>query len=310
MRKAWRMRLTWVYLPNGHDLVSWLSSLERVEVFGHPVGSLDGERSVMSRSIPIANEYSKLESETDSSTTLPSGMTSGPLTASCGEVELTSSRPDFHASRFRSRENNKQKQTHGTFGPKPSGYFVRYDHKQRCWKMSQGCLPGVTGISDEYSLTWPKAGLMRNGRCWELTTLEPRIEENASGFLLATEIMEGKILRMLPTPCAINVMVPSRVKELQKGILPSRCKGQEYPLSLANIAVAWPTPRASDSGGGGSAKREWKKRNLRDHVRQRNPGSLNPTWVEWLMGWPIGATDLEPLAMDKFQQWLRQHGRF
>ena len=26
-------------------------------------------------------------------------------------------------------------------------------------------------------------------------------------------------------------------------------------------------------------------------------GSLNPTWVEWLMGWPIGWTALEPLAM-------------
>lgn len=29
---------------------------------------------------------------------------------------------------------------------------------------------------------------------------------------------------------------------------------------------------------------------------------------EWLMGWPIGATDLRPLAMDRFQSWLRQHG--
>jgi hypothetical protein len=25
-------------------------------------------------------------------------------------------------------------------------------------------------------------------------------------------------------------------------------------------------------------------------------GSLNPTWVEWLMGWPLGWTDLKPLA--------------
>ena len=37
-------------------------------------------------------------------------------------------------------------------------------------------------------------------------------------------------------------------------------------------------------------------------------GPLNPTWVEWLMGWPIGWTDCEPLAMDKFRQWLRSHG--
>ena len=28
-----------------------------------------------------------------------------------------------------------------------------------------------------------------------------------------------------------------------------------------------------------------------------------------LMGWPIGWTVLEPLATDKYQQWLEQHGR-
>jgi hypothetical protein len=37
-------------------------------------------------------------------------------------------------------------------------------------------------------------------------------------------------------------------------------------------------------------------------------GKLNPTWVEWLMGWPLGWTDLKPLEMDKFQQWQQQHG--
>jgi hypothetical protein len=34
-------------------------------------------------------------------------------------------------------------------------------------------------------------------------------------------------------------------------------------------------------------------------------GPLNPTWVEWLMGWPIEWTDLEPLEMDRYQQWWR-----
>ena len=37
-------------------------------------------------------------------------------------------------------------------------------------------------------------------------------------------------------------------------------------------------------------------------------GQLNPDWVEWLMGWPIGWTDLKPLVMDKFQEWLQAHG--
>lgn len=36
-------------------------------------------------------------------------------------------------------------------------------------------------------------------------------------------------------------------------------------------------------------------------------GALNPAWVEWLMGWPIGWTDLRPLGMDKFLSWRQQH---
>lgn len=37
-------------------------------------------------------------------------------------------------------------------------------------------------------------------------------------------------------------------------------------------------------------------------------GQLNPRWVEWLMGWPIGWTSLEPLATDKYQEWQLAHG--
>ena len=31
-------------------------------------------------------------------------------------------------------------------------------------------------------------------------------------------------------------------------------------------------------------------------------------WVEWLMGWPIGWTDLKPLETDKYQLWRMLHG--
>jgi hypothetical protein len=45
-------------------------------------------------------------------------------------------------------------------------------------------------------------------------------------------------------------------------------------------------------------------------AKQPSGGQLNPTWVEWLMGWPIGSTDLKPLEMDKYQQFLQKHGEF
>jgi hypothetical protein len=45
-----------------------------------------------------------------------------------------------------------------------------------------------------------------------------------------------------------------------------------------------------------------------DHaVMASDGGQLNPEWVEWLMGWPIGLTALKPLETDKFREWQQQH---
>lgn len=37
-------------------------------------------------------------------------------------------------------------------------------------------------------------------------------------------------------------------------------------------------------------------------------GQPGPENHEWLMDWPIGWTDLRPLATDRYQSWLRKHG--
>lgn len=40
-------------------------------------------------------------------------------------------------------------------------------------------------------------------------------------------------------------------------------------------------------------------------------GLLMPEWCEsQILGWPIGWTELKPLATAKFQEWLQQHGEF
>ena len=49
-----------------------------------------------------------------------------------------------------------------------------------------------------------------------------------------------------------------------------------------------------------------KQQGLPEKVAWERPkGQLNPTWVEWLMGWPIGWTSLRPLSTSRFQGWLR-----
>lgn len=68
----------------------------------------------------------------------------------------------------------------------------------------------------------------------------------------------------------------------------------------------WPTPEASDASGGRVAKEFGGQRpsgakravSLGTAVAHRGAtgGSLNPTWVEWLMGFPLGWTDCEDSA--------------
>jgi hypothetical protein len=77
----------------------------------------------------------------------------------------------------------------------------------------------------------------------------------------------------------------------------------------------WPTVRASDGERGGRGDLIQAVRgNSNKHFKARagqakdgERGPLNPMWTEWLMGWPLGWTELEPLAMDKFREWQQQH---
>ena len=84
----------------------------------------------------------------------------------------------------------------------------------------------------------------------------------------------------------------------------TRKDGKSRMDQLAN-AVAWPTPTVQDFKRRGPNS---KQQGL-STIEQAANGQLNPTWVEWLMGWPLGWTDLKPLATDKFPQWLRSHGK-
>lgn len=77
--------------------------------------------------------------------------------------------------------------------------------------------------------------------------------------------------------------------------------GVLYPLlpleryTVAKDGSYWPTPDASARGA--RKNQNGHTINLQDVV---GSGKLNPQWVEWLMGYKTGWTDLEDWAM----QWL------
>lgn len=69
----------------------------------------------------------------------------------------------------------------------------------------------------------------------------------------------------------------------------------------------WPTPTAMNSAGG-SALCKWGGSGARAKLRtmvtsQELNGALNPAWVEWLMGWPIGWTSLAALHERECEYW-------
>jgi DNA (cytosine-5)-methyltransferase 1 len=71
------------------------------------------------------------------------------------------------------------------------------------------------------------------------------------------------------------------------------------PLSLA--VKMWPSLTCGDAkNNGGKCHQE--------SLQKEVGGNLNPTWVEWLMGWPLGWTDCAASGMDKFRLWLNSHG--
>ena len=76
-------------------------------------------------------------------------------------------------------------------------------------------------------------------------------------------------------------------------------------LALMARKNLWPTPTAHNS----------KETNAPSESTRNTPslaaqvgGKLNPIFCEWLMGWPLGWTDLKQLEMDKFHCAPQQHG--
>lgn len=91
----------------------------------------------------------------------------------------------------------------------------------------------------------------------------------------------------------------------------------ERPMKETGCGL-WPTAKATIRGDCPSERLRRtpdlpsaiKMRPLPDGSEPLQDGQLNPQWVEWFMGWPIGWTELKPLAMDKFREWQLQHSPF
>lgn len=155
-------------------------------------------------------------------------------------------------------------------GPSTPELLARFDPDSSSWRTSQRCLiEGWTLFSE----TWPRSGTMRSGIAYQLPPLARPTD--AIGFGL------------WPTPHGFS--------QDGKSNGPS---GNELGRAVNRSMV--PTPKLPSGGGqtvrttaGGGIRK------LEDWVSAeigQNTGSLNPTWVEWLMGFPAEWTALKDSA--------------
>lgn len=138
----------------------------------------------------------------------------------------------------------------------------------------------------ESSTHLPIFGMIVGGRVFLPLKLEPRTYVKDGGYW--------------PTPRA------SPNENRQTKPTPSQLAGK-HGMNLSTAVLMWPTPRAADgtkgvrTPGGAAAEIARKRLNGVDLPTAVGGGTLNPTWVEWLMGYPAEWTALEGWAM----QWSR-----
>ena len=155
-------------------------------------------------------------------------------------------------------------------------------------------------------LTWKHSATPQGRLLFRLLPSMPRTAGIGSGSLLATATATANQLcpsmqkhpgcrALWPTPDA-SVMQdgeqPATWLARRERIKAEKKNGNGMGTPLAMAVKLWPTARSNGaSNAGGSNSRARAKRD-----GQYISGSLNPTWVEWLMGYPLGWTALDASA--------------
>lgn len=299
--------------------MSWHFSLGlAVEYWGD--NFWDGVQFAQSKTNPMPSAYCYSDKMTRFSRLSRFGMTFAPLTEDDGKALLTWFQGVFHARTSPQPEKEQglkvQDQDSGAKWQESLGKLNPNGSLQK----THQCLFPEDSISSSPIL--PKWGLMRDGELWEQTISEQITKENASGLSL----------EMWPTPHAaycgarrnqnghhltLQDVVAGHTKEAKTKLQKLNKQMFHTPTATANQMAPsmrksnyWSTPTANEDARGKPSGKMQKMLGNHPEVRNQGTGTLNPTWVEWLMGWPLGHTDLKPLETDKYQKWLEEHGKY
>jgi len=179
----------------------------------------------------------------------------------------TSSPVDSHAkmSALLAKVKASRKVHDPVFGLSSTDLLGSYDPGTSSWRTSQ--LSFFEGLV-RFSETFPKSGTMRNGKLYLRKPLVRRTSEKESLLWRTPQAGDGS----------------------HGG---PNARDSAGGLHLSAQVQRWPTPRKAMTGAATRSRLSDKGRNLEKVVAQQGcRGQLNPMWVEWLMGFPLGWTVL------------------
>jgi DNA (cytosine-5)-methyltransferase 1 len=134
-------------------------------------------------------------------------------------------------------------------------------------------------------------------RLWPTPTAHPDNSNKNGKFKNPTL---GDAVKMWPTPTTQETEHPDAMLT-ETGRRLSKDGKTSHSLGLADAVKMWPTPTYGKLAGGTGGMQQIEAQYLAGNInseerramRAGNGGKLNPMWVEWLMGFPPGWTDLE-----------------
>ena len=272
---------------------------------------LDGAPSALLRLIPTPAKSCLHDRPTVVLTDSRSGMTYGHSTANRGAGTSMSSAGASHVRTSAQPERGLESpEPDLVCGQKWHALSVRFDLDTSSWKTARSLFPEVLPWS---SVILPRWGMMRAGECWERST--PELPIGGIGFgSWPTPVADGDrttnyaqggtslgwAVRNVPTPTASMLTIGDMEQARYAGN-----SGKRPAYRLVNQV---PTPTCHDRKGKSGAKRGTNATGG-PCLTMVVGGTLNPPWVEWLMGWPLGWTDCAVSVTDKFQPWLSSHGK-
>lgn len=186
----------------------------------------------------------------------------------------TSSAADSPANPPPTPGDEKEQMTTDGFGLSLSESFAQLDPDGSWLKMSQGYSQStLDGHLARWSGTWPRSGIVSNGIAYRQPPSAPRIYGIESGSWPTPDVPHGG--QGLPKDA------------VRTGNTIRRASGQKVQFKLRH-AVELAHQESSESQDPSTHGNE---------IRPPSRPKLNPLWVGWLMGFPIGWTDLERSEM-------------